>query len=545
MSSRSGKSKKGKKQNKNNYYAGKSGLRPFGELAVFFYTAYMAVVFPLVFHNNYIDITITKYNFFWKPAVVFIAVMAAYEIYIRVTGKRKSEGKRDKGITVILIFAAVFAVSLIISTAASAWPDAAFSGEFGRRMGTFTWLLCIAVCFFISLRGRVEKTLAIVFAAGSAAAIFLGIMNFLGFDPLGMYSNLIAEHHSMFIGTIGNRNVVSGWLCMTMPALFACFYAEKNRKLRVFFAIIAAAAVYEGFAAESDGFILGLAGTVLVFLFVSLKDPDRMGKFWQICFIMFAAACLIRITVLSAAAAGHVSPFLEAFPDGGAIGTMTKPVFLVISGAVLFLLALFERRFVAKRFRGSYPFIRRLFFIALFILIAVFVVMLIAANTAPEAVEGTLLEKLVIQDAFGSNRGYIWKRSLELYSEAPFKDKIFGVGTDCFYNVAYPAFGNEMVARYGAPFVDAHCELLQMLVTTGLAGVIGYFGMFISSIVYFIRRAGRSHAALCGAAVLMSFVFQGTVNNPVIHITPLIFVFAGAAMSGARETEIAEGRTKL
>ena len=84
-----------------------------------------------------------------------------------------------------------------------------------------------------------------------------------------------------------------------------------------------------------------------------------------------------------------------------------------------------------------------------------------------------------------------------------------------------------MEVLYGAPFADAHNEFLQILITTGITGVIGYFGFFISSMLTMVRKADRDSASAIGATVILAFLFQGVVNNPQIFTTPILFAFLG------------------
>jgi len=72
-------------------------------------------------------------------------------------------------------------------------------------------------------------------------------------------------------------------------------------------------------------------------------------------------------------------------------------------------------------------------------------------------------------------------------------------------------------------FVDPHSEFLYYLVSMGIVGVIGYFGMIVTAIVECVRNGKTTGIIL--AAVFVSWIAQGTVNNPLVFTTPYLFLF--------------------
>lgn len=65
--------------------------------------------------------------------------------------------------------------------------------------------------------------------------------------------------------------------------------------------------------------------------------------------------------------------------------------------------------------------------------VAVLVIMLIDANALGHGSRyGSLGNYLVFNDGWGTMRGYIWRKSLELYAAFPFMHKLFGFGPDTF-----------------------------------------------------------------------------------------------------------------
>ncbi|MFP3155822.1 O-antigen ligase family protein [Lachnospiraceae bacterium ZAX-1] len=163
------------------------------------------------------------------------------------------------------------------------------------------------------------------------------------------------------------------------------------------------------------------------------------------------------------------------------------------------------------------------------LLYALFIFALTAgiANFLPEtAGKFHWIGALKLEDSFGSNRGYIWKRTVWEWRELPLIDKLSGVDLNRFPAFINKTYRTEMPTVLGkVMFLDAHNEFLQFLVTTGLLGVVGYFGMLVSSVVRFWKLAKERPILLIGSVTALSYLMQGLVNNPQTFTTPLLFVF--------------------
>ena len=79
--------------------------------------------------------------------------------------------------------------------------------------------------------------------------------------------------------------------------------------------------------------------------------------------------------------------------------------------------------------------------------------------------------------------------------------------------------------------VDAHNEFLQFLVTTGVFGVVGYFGLLISTVVSSAKKYLEKPIMLLGIVVPCGYMAQGMVNNPTVFLTPYLFLMLGIIKS--------------
>ncbi|HOQ76817.1 MAG TPA: O-antigen ligase family protein, partial [Thermoclostridium sp.] len=136
-------------------------------------------------------------------------------------------------------------------------------------------------------------------------------------------------------------------------------------------------------------------------------------------------------------------------------------------------------------------------------------------------------------ETLGSNRGYIWSRTIPLL-----KDTIFiGKGPDTFalYFPQYDFLGKLKFYMTGSLFVDkAHNMYLQTALTTGVLSLAAILVLFVMYAVLslkvlwdedfteFLPAAGLAcFAAFCGYAI------AGLFNDSTITVAPVFWVLLG------------------
>lgn len=74
-------------------------------------------------------------------------------------------------------------------------------------------------------------------------------------------------------------------------------------------------------------------------------------------------------------------------------------------------------------------------------------------------------------DIWGTHRGFMWIRSIWIFGDASFIEKLFGVGPDMFYSAFGPYFDD--LSKYGDSSTNAaHNEYLNYLITIGITGLL-------------------------------------------------------------------------
>ncbi|MBQ8913809.1 MAG: O-antigen ligase family protein, partial [Lachnospiraceae bacterium] len=139
---------------------------------------------------------------------------------------------------------------------------------------------------------------------------------------------------------------------------------------------------------------------------------------------------------------------------------------------------------------------------------------------------------------WGTFRGYIWTKSIEIFKDAPVMNKLFGYGNESLKTLMNTHYHDEMVSVTKKIYDNAHNELLQYLVTTGLCGMISYAGLFITSFIYILKNSKKDVVAYISLAVMIGYFIQGLININQPITTPFYFVFMAAGIGYVR------GRTR-
>lgn len=130
-----------------------------------------------------------------------------------------------------------------------------------------------------------------------------------------------------------------------------------------------------------------------------------------------------------------------------------------------------------------------------------------------------------VQDSFGSSRVAIWREAVRLLAERP----LTGGGPGTFGLRSTLEF-SRYVAETGMTITthadNAHCEVLAILVDTGLPGAAAFIAVCAMVLRRSFRRGSAALFALLAGCAAQSFFVLGTCL-----IMPVICIFAGLAMA--------------
>ncbi len=524
------------------------------------YVLVMLVFFPLFYQDNYIDISSAKLSFFtictvgMAAAMLLFAGMGKLQQYkekMLQTEARQTNGQWDDDhtnatrrlslrqwlskVSITTWFLLIFAAGVCMATIFSINPLESLYAKSGRKLGLLVFLLCIAMYVMVGTYFRPGKWVIWFFWGANTIVFLLNVLNYWGLDPLGMYKNLQALQHQSFTSTIGNINAYVGYLCMVIPAAMVLYILEEKRVVRM----VAGAFLVLGFCtcycSCSESWFLGIGLVFLILLWFAMGNSLRMRRFLEVCCFFWLGSLLMKGFLLVGEAVGFWSSMTLYFKQQRLLHDVLLQGYTLTMMGILVIGALCYTRYREKRNKNfSYRKLRTWLFLGLGCLFGSACLLVVVANLKPGTWEGifAVLNSLKIQDRFGSGRGYIWRTTIEGWLDLPLWDKITGYGLNCYYSFIqkYDAAGaTEMFV--GMKLVDAHNEFLQFLVTTGVFGVVGYFGLLISTVVSSAKKYLEKPIMLLGIVVPCGYMAQGLVNNPTVFLTPYLFLMLGIIKS--------------
>ncbi len=125
----------------------------------------------------------------------------------------------------------------------------------------------------------------------------------------------------------------------------------------------------------------------------------------------------------------------------------------------------------------------------------------------------------------GSNRMYIWLKTLELVTEQP----LTGVGLENLQIAFVSQYKDDMLAQLGrVMFVDkAHNEYLHIAVTAGIPALIIYLGFLFRIARKYTKRLAQSEVYLALTASLIGYLTQAFFNISVVSVAFIFWAFLG------------------
>jgi len=498
--------------------------------------AYIVLIFvglPLYFSDGYRRIGTDKALFFRNvseklgmllvPVAILILLLVGLEFFLQRKNKSISLKKKDKteGNRWLDIFAGIYAAGVVLSYLLSAYREEAWLGAPGWYMGLFAQLVFVGVYFLISRLWKPRKWMLYLVLPVSGVVFLLGYLDRFRFPILKM-----AARSESFISTIGNINWFCGYAVCVFFIGVILFWADTVQKR--WQKILLTAYVVIGFgtllAQGSDSGVLTLVVVMLALFCFSVKEEDKMLKFWQI-MVMFAGICAVS-SLLDALQKGSISARSELLR---LITSMGFVIFVTVLSVLGLIFVLHDKK------KGKYR--KKLFETLAKILVCGFIGMVLltillgVVNTAFPGSIGKLSQYPIFtfSRSWGSWRGVTLEAAVRCIAEQDLLHKVVGVGPDamwCYlykdsseglYGLLYEHFGNSVLT-------NSHCELLTVFANVGIVGLVAFVGMFLSGIIGFLKK-GKDDAPVlaCGFSLLAymvnnTFSFQQTLNGATIFV---------------------------
>lgn len=400
-------------------------------------------------------------------------------------------------------------VSGVVSTVLSLSPGSSFWGLGGYYGG------CMMVLFtaagYLAVRAFAPQKIlnGLTFCVGVTTALVtvLYVLNIFNIDLIGTYVDTAVVERAQFFSTLGQKNFCSGFMAFALPLVFYAFLVARGPRHTVFYGI---PAFFGGLAlavVDAEGLMLGVGVATLVL----------------ICQKNFTTRTLRRLAVIGAFFFFHAGWMqymrTHVYTQGGkpmlaALGHVAQRGFvvcLVVWAALYFGL------------RGRELPLYRPGRVLAGGIVAGAAVLTLLANCVPGFPSlGRLDDVLIFNDNWGTYRGTAWRITVESWLAQPVWRKLLGVGPGMMHTAVADWAGAGITDRMKT-FYAAHNEYLELLLTTGAAGLAAWLWFVIAH----LRRAAQNWLRPGVAPVtlaLVSYLAHAVISIRVSMIFPEIML---------------------
>ena len=397
----------------------------------------------------------------------------------------------------------------VVSTVLSLSPGASFWGLGGYYGG------CMMVLFtaagYLAVRAFAPQKIlnGLTFCVGVTTALVtvLYVLNIFNIDLIGTYADTAVVERAQFFSTLGQKNFCSGFMAFALPLVFYAFLVARGPRHTVFYGI---PAFFGGLAlavVDAEGLMLGVGVAALVL----------------ICQKNFTTRTLRRLAVIGAFFFFHAGWMqymrTHVYTQGGkpmlaALGHVAQRGFvvcLVVWAALYFGL------------RGRELPLYRPGRVLAGGIVAGAAVLTLLANCVPDFPSlGRLDDVLIFNDNWGTYRGTAWRITVESWLAQPVWRKLLGVGPGMMHTAVADWAGAGITDRMKT-FYAAHNEYLELLLTTGAAGLAAWLWFVIAH----LRRAAQNWLRPGVAPVtlaLVSYLAHAVISIRVSMIFPEIML---------------------
>ena len=413
--------------------------------------------------------------------------------------------KTDRGLWAL----GAVTASGVVSTVLSLSPQASFWGLGGYYGG------CMMVLFtaagYLAVRAFAPQKIlnGLTFCVGVTTAIVtvLYVLNIFNIDLIGTYVDTAVVERAQFFSTLGQKNFCSGFMAFALPLVFYAFLAARGVRHTVFYGI---PAFFGGLAlavVDAEGLTLGIGVAVLVLICQETFTTRTLRRLAVIgTFFFFHAGWMQYMRTHVYTQGGK--PMLAALGHVAQIGFV---LCLVLWAALWFGL------------RGREVPLYKLGRAVAGVAVAGAAVLVVLANCWPNFPSlGRLDDLLIFNDDWGTYRGTAWRITAESWLAQPLWRKLFGVGPGMMHTAVAEWAGAGITDRMKT-FYAAHNEYLELLLTTGVAGLAAWLWF----VAVHLRKAAQNWLRPGVAPVtmaLVSYLAHAVISIRVSMIFPEIML---------------------
>lgn len=500
---------------------------------LFSYLFMIAIVYPLFMTSGgYTSLGHDKYLFYRTSTLIMLAVVLVLAVLSRLlAGIKISNSFR---LVKTQWFAFIFLFLATLSWFFSSYRMTAWQGNKGWFIGLETYFMVLLAYFFISYFFHYRDLIWLLFLIGSGTSFILGILNRFSFYPFEF--PLMAPH---FISTLGNVNWIAGYFSVIWPVGAGLYLFAEKKYLRYSAGVYTILAICLGIVLGSDSAFLSFIAVFFILLLISLRDWERYGlRYLELIMVWCLSFQWIRF--LRFALPGRFNYGVDGL--GGLLTANHFSLYLFLLVLIPYFLmktkaAFWEKpRELVYRVAGSRLTRKMLIFLP-FIMFLLFI-LAVFMNTALDGFFGLHQSAVFTYNGeWGSFRGATWILAIELFTRMNPLQQLIGLGPDCFAEFLYQfpdlvASSNELFGSQ--KLMNAHNEILTMLVNVGILGTIAYLGIFITFFIRFMKKGNKDAILYIPAVCVLSYLTHNMVSFGQILNLPFVFIIMGLGESELR-----------
>lgn len=552
----------------------KSGIGDICRVGVYVFLFFLVGIYSFYAPEGYIQIATNKYLFLRKLCLTTIVVMAPFLIlfYILPSGEKRWQNAADI-ISATDLFMFLYLFLNIVTYCFSSYKEEALWGTDGWYMGFMMQLFFVGIYFFMSrfYDGKVD---VLPFLMLVSFVVFLwGLLNRFSIYPVDMH-----YQHEQFISSMGNINWFCGYWSVFFVTGVVLYVITSKKWLRVISGIYSTVALGLAAVEGSDSAFLSI-GVVFFFLFLlSFQKTVYMKRLLELGIFYCGACQVMRIIVTF----NKKSLSMDTTTMWIMLGNLTLVVLIILCILRMFLGKADkkyacgdekekilrkvpkdkqektelsgkrseemsgENKQLEKEFIWEWKWLKYAV-VGVTVGGAVIFLILLVINTKTPGILGPLSKHSIFlfDGHWGSARGATWRDGFAIYQSFSWRERLFGVGQDCFaaYGYSVPELSARLTEEWpNSRLTNAHNECITHLVNIGIFGMLAFIGIFWSSFKRLLERAKAEPLCYVFAASLLSYFIHNQFSFAQVLNVPYIYMMLGLGESLMRRDAL-KGRS--
>lgn len=485
-----------------------------GEKGTSFYLLMMMTVFPLFYSNKMFHLVSDKENIFLRLTFIYICI--TIPAIVKIVYNWWKSGCTLKLKKTDTVFGIILLLAVITSTIFAIDRRISFFQTEKRTISGFCFLCCIMIYFMIRKYGKYDGIFLWSWLAGSSIIYLFGILCACGIDFMNIQEGIEGWQKYDYLTPLGQMDTNTSYLSLMLPPIVVMYMICKERFSRMIHGINLYMGFLFTFFIKTESSVIAIGSGMIILAYFAVENSIWFKRYIHIVGIYLGSKTTIRILLYLFGNKLH--PF-------NGIGQLLLEEQWIICEWICYLLVCFIWRWKKDLLRQKLLAARKYALACGIVIVLCCGVGTVYVNIRSSDIPAdSFLHHLALKDSTFNKRGFIWKRTVWMLKNEGIIHKIFGNGLSCYSRFMS---GNNILN--GLMYYDPHNEMLQMTSDMGLIGLVGYYGLIISTVIRAMRSWKNNELQIVVIMGLCVYLIQSLVNAYAILYSPLLFIFLGLA----------------